>query len=133
MSENLNLVRSIYTTWERGDFASAGWVDPEIELVVADGPMPGTWTGVAELAEAWHEWTDAWAGFQAVAEEYRDLDGERVLVLIRRSGRGKTSGMELEQMRTEGATLFHIHDGRVTRIVNYFNRERAFADLGVEE
>ena len=133
MSENLDLVRSIYAAWERGDFSSAEWAHPEIEYVIADGPAPGSWTGLAGLAEGWRDFLSAWEDFRVEAEEYRELDGERVLVLVHLSGRGKTSGLELGQMQAKGASLFHIRDGKVTRLVAYWDRERALADLGLAE
>jgi ketosteroid isomerase-like protein len=133
VSENLDIVRSIYVEWERGDFSSVDWAHPEIEYVFVGGPEPRTWTGVAAMAKAWREFLSAWEDYSIEAEEYRELDDERVLVLDRRSGRGKTSGMEVGQIGGKDALVFHIRDGKVSRFVGYFDRDLAFADLGLEE
>jgi ketosteroid isomerase-like protein len=115
MSENLDLVRSIYADWERGDFSAADWADPNIELVYVDGPDPGSWRGLAGMAEGFLNTLTAWNDVTATADEYRELDDRRVLALDRRSARGKTSGLELEELRTKGATLWHVHDGKVVK------------------
>ena len=46
MSANLELVRSIYADWERGDFSSTEWADAEIEWAFADESSTGVWTGL---------------------------------------------------------------------------------------
>ena len=131
--ENVELARSIFGAWERGDYSSAEWAHPEIEFVAADGPTPGRWTGLAAMAEAWREALSAFEDLRAEADEYRALDDERVLVLMHFSGRGKTSGLEVGDIQMKGANLFHVRDGKVTRLVTYWDRERAFADLGLRE
>jgi ketosteroid isomerase-like protein len=134
MSENLELVRSIYAAWERGDFfSSPEWAHPEIEYVIPDGPDPGSWKGVAALVEGAREWLGAWEDFRIEVDEYRELDDERILVLIHSSGRGKTSGVDLGQVGTLAAELFTIRDRTVTSIVPYWDRDRALADLGLKE
>jgi ketosteroid isomerase-like protein len=133
VSANLDLVRSIYADWERGDFGSAEWADPEIEFVTADGPTPGTWTGASAMAKGWREHLRAFSDFRAEAEEYRELDGARVLVLHTWSGRGKTSGLSVDQMQAKSATLFHIRDGKVTTLITYWTVARALDDLGLAE
>jgi ketosteroid isomerase-like protein len=128
-----DLVRSICSSWERGDFSSASWADPEIEYVLVDGPSPGRWTGLAAMGEVFCGVLNAYAEYRVAAEEFRELDDERVLVLHRYGGIGKTSGLEIEQMAAKGADLFHVSDGKVTRLVLYWELDRAFADLDLVE
>jgi len=130
-SANLDLVRSICAARERGDFSSADWAHPQIDFSIADGPSPGSWTGVAGMIEGWRGWLSAWEEWSNEVDEYRELDGERVLVLFDASGRGKTSGLELGQVRAKGATIFHVRGDKVTRLVVYVDSGRALADLGV--
>ena len=130
---NLDLTRSIVAEWERGDYSSTEWQDPEIEFVIADGPAPGRWKGAAGITEGWGDFLSAWDGFHTEVDEYRELDDERVLVLVRFGGRGKTSGLGVDQMRSRSAGLAHFSEGKMTRLVLYFERERAFADLGITE
>jgi len=120
VSANLDLVRSILAANERGDYSSTEWAHPEIEFVVADGPSPGSWTGLAGMTEGWLDMANAWEGLRTVADEYRALDDERVLVLLRRSGRGKTSGVELGGIGSEGAGVFHVRQGKLARLVVYW-------------
>ena len=132
--ENVELVRSMYSAWARGDWTSADWAHPEIEFVSIDGPTPGSWTGRAGMAAGWRDFLSAWDEFRIKADGYRELDNERVLVLTRQGGRGKTSGLDLGRMRGKGgAALFHFCGGKVTRLVFYWERDRALADLGLSD
>jgi ketosteroid isomerase-like protein len=131
MSANLDLVRSIIAAHERGDYSSARWADPEIEFVIADGPSPGRWTGLAGMAEGLRDWLSAWEGFRSEASDYRQIDDERVLVFAQVSARGKRSGLEVGQTWAKAASLYHVRGGRVTRLVLYWDRDHALADLGL--
>jgi ketosteroid isomerase-like protein len=130
-SANLDLVRSLYTAWARGERSSVEWAHPEIEFVIADGPAPGSWIGRTEMAKGFRELIGGWDDWRPRADEYRELDAERVLVLDHFSGRGKTSHLDVGQTRTDGAVLFHLRGGQVTRLVVYLDRDRGLADLGL--
>jgi ketosteroid isomerase-like protein len=128
---NLDLVRSIFAAWERGDYSSIEWAHQEIEFVIVEGPTPGTWMGVAGMAEGWRDVISAWDHPRSDVDEYRELDDERVLVLFRYIGRGKASGLEIGESGAKGASVVHVRGGKVTKLVHYFNRDRALADLGL--
>jgi ketosteroid isomerase-like protein len=131
VSANLDLVRSILASWERGDMMSdawSEWADPNIEIVTVGGPEPSSHTGLASVAPHIASFLNLWEDYRVEAEEYLELDDERVLVLTRQTGRGKSSGVEISQRR---ASLFHVRGGKVTRRVNYWDRGLALADLGL--
>jgi ketosteroid isomerase-like protein len=134
-SSNVDLVRSIAADWERGDFSSADRADPEIEFVIADWPDAGTWSGLAGLTEGMREFLRTWEDFSLEPDESREHDDGRVVVSVRVHGRGKTSGLELEQTfgTRRGASVFHIRDRKVTRLAIYWDRDHALADLGLKE
>jgi ketosteroid isomerase-like protein len=128
---NVDLVRSLYADWERGDYSASEWAHPEIEWTMVDGPDPGTWRGVQGMAEGFRSHMGVWKDVHAEVQEYRELDGDRVLVLERRRARGRASGLEVRELRSEGAVVFDLRDGKVTRLACYWDRDRAFADLGL--
>jgi len=130
-SANVELVRSIYADWEQGDFGSAEWADRDIEFVIADGPTPGCWRGLDAMAAVMRDLLSVWLDFRAEAEALREIDGERVLGLAYNRGRGKASGVEIGYMRGKAANLFHLHEGKVTRFVLYYDRDRALDELGL--
>jgi len=71
-------------------------------------------------------------GLPGAVDGYREIDDDRVLALGHRTGWAKASGFDLAQMQNQYATIFEIHDGKMTRLVLYADRDRALADLGLE-
>jgi ketosteroid isomerase-like protein len=132
LSANLELVRSIFADWERGDFSRTEWAHRDIEF---GGPPGGVAfsesKGLAAMARAWSDYLSMWSDVSVVADEHRELDHERVLVFSHYRGRGKLSGLNLQDIPRDQASLFHIRDGKVTKLVLYSSRDLALADLGL--
>src|SRR6476620_11844823 len=102
MSENLDLVRSIYATTGRGDYVGVGpFLHPDIEFTAVGGPDANEARGLMAFADLWRGFLDSWEDFRVVADAYRQLDDSRFLVLFHRSGHGKISGVEIAQIAGE--------------------------------
>ena len=128
-SANITLVREIYAAWEQGDFAQTDWADRDLEFA-----MPGSFEGaevhrgVEGMRRAWRNWLSAWKDFSVRAEEYSE-HGDQVLVLARFSGRGKHSGLDVDNRLH--ASVFTIRGGKVVRLEADLDAERALAKLGL--
>jgi hypothetical protein len=129
VSSHLDLVRSIYSDWERGDYGSSEWADAGIEYVIAGGPATGQvvprWRAAGAFLSTWYD-------TRVEVEDLRELNEEWVLALDRWTGLGKGSGLDLRQSPSHSAHVFIIRDGRVTHLTAYHERDRALADLGLK-
>ena len=73
--------------------------------------------------ERWLEaWDDAWDEIDEVIEA-----GEVVVAAIRVHGRGRRSKMEISQRLFD---VFELRDGRVLRVTEYLNHDRALEAAG---
>jgi ketosteroid isomerase-like protein len=73
--------------------------------------------------------SENWEELQGVAEEFRDL-GNRVLVLGRLRGRGKASGVPVDQ---PFAGIFDFRGDRVWRYRAYFDHAEGLRVAGLSE
>jgi ketosteroid isomerase-like protein len=127
--ENLELVRSIYERWEQGDWSSVEWADPEIEYSSPGGVDEGLRHGLEEMGRQWADWLGQFEEFSVTAIDYLE-SGDQVVVLNRFGGRGRTSGVPMEEM--PGAARFRIRDGKVVELAIYVDPDRALRDAGIE-
>jgi ketosteroid isomerase-like protein len=75
----------------------------------------------------------AWQWLRTEAEEFRELDDEHVLVLVRYAGRGKASGVRLREIEARSASVYRVRKGKVVRLVLYWDRDAALEAVGLEE
>lgn len=72
---------------------------------------------------------EAWAEFQTLADEYRDL-GDRVLLLGRLDGRGRASGVPVSAPLD---ILFDVRDGGISRMHSFLDHDEALRTAGLSE
>jgi uncharacterized protein len=125
--ENVETVRRGYELYEAGDLEGvAGLISDNAELADAGGlgvadTAAGTRRGPEGFLRASEETLEAFDDFRVETEEFIDA-GEAVVVPVRISGRGRTSGAKLE---TRLAHLWMLRDGKVTHGEVYRTTEEA--------
>ena len=134
--ENVERAREAYDALglavRKGDFDAffREYAHPEIEWVPLEGaPDTAVAYGHGPVKARMMAMIDVMEEPQIEAEEIIDA-GERVVIAIRISGRGRASGIDVE------ANWFHVatpRDGKVVRIEWYASREEALQAAGLRE
>jgi ketosteroid isomerase-like protein len=129
MSErNVDLVRSLYAAWSRGDVeAFLQVLAPDVEWRFADNFIYGAVNPVigrdALRKGSLRRLKTEWEGFDGVLEDMLDA-GDHVIGLGHYVGRYRLTG---EQIRAQFAHVWTVKDGQVTRWRQYVDTKQ-FAD-----
>ncbi len=122
----LEKLHVLYEEWARGDYSRGDIFDREMEGGTSGMGDPIRFRSYEEFVAAMREWLSAWERPLTIeAEEYIE-SGDRILVLIHWSGRGKGSGAQIEG---QGAHLWTFREGLVVRYEVYRDRDEARSAL----
>jgi ketosteroid isomerase-like protein len=130
--ENVDLLRRGYEAFAEGDMETVlGLLDSN--LVSEEGEQtldtPGTYYGRQGLLDMFASVNQGLDSVRYTPERFVDL-GDRVLVDVRRSGRGSLSGAPVDRPQFH---LWDLADGRAVRFRSYGDRSEALEAVGLRE
>jgi ketosteroid isomerase-like protein len=115
-------VRAGIDAYRAGDLAAmASLLAPGVEWKQVEEAEAAH--GPEEVLEAVRRWEEDWETLEATAEEFVAA-GDQVFVALRFRGRGKGSGVTVEQLTY---LVYAVADGLITRMHEYGQDERAAA------
>jgi ketosteroid isomerase-like protein len=126
------VIRELLEAFNRGDYdGSTAMFHDEIELHQASEiPDTGTYVGKDEVVRGIVRWLSGFErGFQYVPEEMIDA-GDCVYVRIRLHGRGRGSGVELDQ---EIFHVWEVRDGKAFRCRVFWRQDEAREAAGLAD
>ncbi len=128
-------MRRAWEALNRKDFdAVLERIHPDIEWRPALGPG-GAEGRVYRGREAYERWLrtellDVWDEFRGENLEFRELPGDRILLLGELVVKGKSSGLE---MRTPFGQIASVRDHLLIRLDAFADHESAIAAAGISE
>lgn len=129
--ENAEIVKGLLRAAEHGDWdAAMEGYDPAVELDQTRFPDGGTYKGREGVRRFYEKWFGAWEEFRVESQGVLEVPDGRVVSLIRVSGRGKESGVEVTM---EAADVFTLRDGKVIQMTGYPIRTEALEAVGLSE
>jgi len=94
-------------------------------------PEAGTYRGRDEVVRGLETFLEAWDDLAVTVEELLDA-GDRVVALVRYSGRGRESGIEVSGTNID-AQVWTINNGKAVRVELYGGTVDALQAAGLSE
>jgi ketosteroid isomerase-like protein len=128
--ENVEIVRRMYEAFHRGDVAgSLACLHPDVVVDFSRRADGRVGQGREYLSQVVVSWMGAWEEWHEEIDDMRDL-GSQVYVLATQRGRGKGSGVEVEQSY---AFLCEVEGETITKVTYYPNAAEALDAAGLSE
>jgi uncharacterized protein len=122
---NVELVREIIQALNRGDVeAMLALMEPDFEWrPIEDSPISGNYRGHEDVRRYVEDWLSTFDDLRVELEEPSAI-GDQVVVVARGHGRGRASGIELDNRFCQVWTL---RRGRAVRMEEYATRDQGLA------
>jgi ketosteroid isomerase-like protein len=129
--ENVDKARAFIAAYNRRDFdAAVESFDPEIEWVLPERQSSDSCQGPDEIRRFWEGLDETFDELRLEPQEFIDA-GDHVATRLRHHGRGKRSGLEInEQMYHQVATF---RGGRIVRMEYFGEWSEALAAAGLPQ
>jgi ketosteroid isomerase-like protein len=132
--ENVEIVRRIWDAADRRDTQTVfSLYDSEVELDVSGFPIVATnanlYRGYEGLRRLFGEWREIWSDADSNLLELIDA-GDRVISVYNYRGRGRASGVAVEE---EFATVWTIRNDKAVRVEWFMGRAEALEAAGLRE
>jgi ketosteroid isomerase-like protein len=128
-SENAARARRGYEAFNRGDVQGAlEFIHPDVEVHTgSELPDPQVYRSREGFLDNIREWSDIFEELRYEPEEIVE-NGDRLIVIVRVSGRGRGSGAGFEQRQ---AHVWTIRQEKAVRLEFYLDRAEAEQAAGV--
>jgi uncharacterized protein len=125
--ENVETVRRAFEAFARHDNeAIFPLYDPEVEI--HDVFLDHLYRGFDGVREFFRDWLAAWDEYSSEVGEWIDA-GDHVIAAVHTWGRGKQSGVPVEQRQWH---VWRLRDGKLWRLRVYATKDDALKAVGLE-
>jgi|SRR5215207_2958564 len=127
--ENVDKAKDYIAAYNRRDFdAAVEWFDPGIEWVLPEGQSSDSCQGPGAIRRFWEGIDETFDELTLLPQEFIDA-GERVATRLRHCGRGKRSGVVIDEELYHQVATFR--DGQIVRLEYFVEWSEALAAAGL--
>jgi ketosteroid isomerase-like protein len=128
--DKIEIVERFFEARSRGDLSYLNYIDPDAEFDLSESRATyrGIYRGHEEIRRQWQSLQEAWAETDLRPDE-PVVVGDKVVVTVRISAQGRTSGVRLDGT---GANVFTFRDGRIVHFKLFQTKAEALAAVLAE-